>query len=60
FRAALDNHTHAKFVEDEIAVAEKAGIRGTPASVINGYFVSGAQPFAQFEKILKLAESELK
>ncbi len=60
FRAALDNHTHAKFVEDDMAVAEKAGIRGTPASVINGYFVSGAQPAAQFDKMIKLAESELK
>jgi protein-disulfide isomerase len=60
FRAALDNHTHAKFVEDDMAVAEKAGIRGTPASVINGYCVSGAQPAAQFEKMIKLAESELK
>jgi protein-disulfide isomerase len=60
FKAALDNGTHTKFVEEDMAVAEKAGIRGTPASVINGYFVSGAQPAAQFDKMIKLAEAELK
>lgn len=60
FKAALDNGTHTKFVEADMAVAEQAGIRGTPASVINGYFVSGAQPAPQFEKIIKLAEAELK
>lgn len=60
FKAALDNHTHAAAVEADMAIAEKAGIRGTPASVVNGYFVSGAQPLAQFEKFIKLAEADLK
>ena len=60
FKAALDNHTHAKFIEDEVELCNKAGIRGTPAAVINGYFLSGAQPIDQFEKIIALAKKELK
>ncbi len=59
FRAALDNHTHKKFVEKEVAIGKKAGIRGTPACVINGYFLSGAQPINKFEKMIKLAEADL-
>ena len=60
FKAALDNHTHAKEVEADAEMGNKAGIRGTPASVVNGYFVSGAQPIAQFEKMITLAEADLK
>lgn len=60
FKAALDNNTHAKFVEADMEVAQKAGIGGTPASVINGYFVSGAQPLPNFEKIMELVQKELK
>jgi protein-disulfide isomerase len=60
FRAALDNRTHKAFVEAEAKMANGAGISGTPASVVNCYFVSGAQPFDQFDKMIQLAEKELK
>ena len=60
FKEALDNHTHAAAVEADMAIAQKAGIRGTPAAVINGYFVSGAQGFGAFKKVIKLAEADLK
>jgi len=30
-------------------------ISGTPAFTVNGYFVSGAQPFPAFNKVIKLA-----
>jgi protein-disulfide isomerase len=60
FKAALDNHTHAAAVEADAEVGNKAGIRGTPAAVINGYFLSGAQPISEFEKIIALARKELK
>ena len=42
------------------AIADKAEIRGTPGFTINGYFVSGAQPFPQFDKLIKLALKEAK
>jgi protein-disulfide isomerase len=63
FKKALDANTHKAFVDSESAVADKAGISGTPAFVVgtieggklNGYFISGAQPFSKFDKTIKLA-----
>ncbi len=55
FKKALDEHTHAKHVDADMEVAKKAGVRGTPAFTINGYFLSGAQPPAAFEKIISYA-----
>ena len=44
--------------EEESAVADKASISGTPAFVINGYFISGAQPLGKFKKIIDKALAE--
>ena len=41
-------------------VGNDAGISGTPASVVNQYFVSGAQPFPAFKKVIELALKEAK
>jgi protein-disulfide isomerase len=60
FKAALDNHTHKAAIDKDKAIADKAEIRGTPGFTINGYFVSGAQPFPQFDKLIKLALKEAK
>jgi protein-disulfide isomerase len=58
FKNALDNHTHKAEIDKDKAIADKAEIRGTPGFTINGYFVSGAQPFPQFDKLIKLALKE--
>ena len=58
FKKALDGNTHKAFVDSESAVADKAGISGTPAFVINGYFISGAQPFGKFKEIIDKALAE--
>jgi protein-disulfide isomerase len=55
FKAALDNHTHKAFIDKDIDAAKQAGVSGTPAFTVNGYFVSGAQPFPAFNKVIKLA-----
>lgn len=60
FKAALDAGTHKEFVESEVKTSDKIGIRGTPGFVINGYFLSGAQPYAKFKKLIKLALKEAK
>jgi len=60
FKNALDNHTHKAEIDKDKAIADKAEIRGTPGFTINGYFVSGAQPFPQFDKLIKLALKEAK
>ena len=58
FRAALDGGTHRAAIEADKKIAEAADIRGTPAFVINGIFVSGAQPLAKFKKAVKQALAE--
>ena len=60
FRAALDARTHRAKVEADARIAEDAGITGTPAFVINGYFVSGAQPTPVFTKLVKRALDDRK
>jgi len=55
FAAALDARKHKARVERDLAVGNQAAIGGTPGFVVNGYFVSGAQPFEAFDKLIKLA-----
>ena len=42
------------------SIALCVGIGGTPAFVINGYFINGAQPYGNFKKMIKLAMRDLK
>ncbi len=58
FKAALDSHKHKAQVDADNEIGQKAGISGTPAAVINGYFVSGAQPFPAFKKLIDRALKE--
>jgi protein-disulfide isomerase len=58
FKSALDNHVHKAEVDADAKAANDAGISGTPAFVINGYFISGAQPLPKFKKIIDRALSE--
>jgi protein-disulfide isomerase len=55
FRVALDTRKHQARVESDAALGQKAAMGGTPGFVINGYFVSGAQPLPVFEKAIRLA-----
>ena len=57
---ALDTRSHKAFIDAEAAAANAAGISGTPAFVINGYFLSGAQPLSKFKKLVALALKEAK
>jgi protein-disulfide isomerase len=56
FRQALDQRTHRTTVEADAKTAKDAGIHGTPGSVVSGYFVSGAQPLAHFERVIEYAK----
>jgi predicted DsbA family dithiol-disulfide isomerase len=58
FRAALEYHRHKAAIEADVAAAADAGITGTPAFVINGYFVSGAQPYQRFKRLIDRALQE--
>jgi predicted DsbA family dithiol-disulfide isomerase len=64
FKKALDTEEHKKFIDSESAIADKAGISGTPAFLIaaagstSGYFISGAQPFPKFKKMIDMVMKE--
>jgi protein-disulfide isomerase len=60
FDAALDSQSHKPQVDADAKMASDEGIVGTPAFVINGYFVNGAQPYATFRRAVERALSEAK
>ncbi len=60
FKAALDNRTHKAAVDADDKAGTDIGISGTPAFLINGYYVSGAQPYLKFKKLIDRALSEAK
>jgi protein-disulfide isomerase len=58
FKAALDSHKHKAKVDADAKVGNDAGVNGTPGFVINGYFLSGAQPAPAFKKLINRALRE--
>jgi protein-disulfide isomerase len=57
FNDCLDNSKMKTLVETDTKAGGEAGVSGTPAFFINGKLLSGAQPAAEFEKII---DAELK
>mgnify|MGYP001171163801 CR=1 FL=1 len=60
FKDAMDSGKHKARVEKDAEVANKAGVSGTPSFVINGYYISGAQPISAFKKVINRAMKEAK
>jgi protein-disulfide isomerase len=60
FSAALDSQSHKPEVDADAKMAADEGIQGTPAFIINGYFVNGAVPYDNFKKALDKALAEAK
>ncbi|MET0792278.1 MAG: thioredoxin domain-containing protein [Polyangiaceae bacterium] len=52
--AQSDGRYDALFARDQ-AIASNAGIHGTPAFVINGFYVSGAQSLSAFKRAVRRA-----
>jgi len=55
FKAALDSNAHKAKLDADTKIGNDAGINGTPAFIINGYYLSGAQPSAAFKKLINRA-----
>jgi protein-disulfide isomerase len=61
WNSALDQGLHQTEIDAEKLVADGMDINGTPAFVIvpagaaSGYFISGAQPYEKFHKLLERA-----
>jgi len=58
FDAALDSGAYAAAIDQDIKVGATANIHGTPSFVINGYVLTGAQPYAKFKRLVERALRE--
>lgn len=59
FSSCYDNQTHLNDIIGDATDAQMIGARGTPAFLINGQFVSGAQSFEYFANIIDAKLREL-
>jgi protein-disulfide isomerase len=55
FRNALNEHEHEREIAADEVIADHEDISGTPACVINGIYISGAQPVASFKQAVRAA-----
>ena len=55
FATAQTDGRHDAVLAHDKALADAADIHGTPAFVINGYYLSGAQPLSAFKRIIRYA-----
>ncbi len=53
FTACIEGKTHQMTVYEELDLGSSLGVQGTPAFFINGYFLSGAQPYSTFEEAIQ-------
>ena len=56
FELCLKDPAMKKEIQGDIADGKSAGVRGTPAFLINGKLLSGARPFSSFKNAI---DSEL-
>jgi predicted DsbA family dithiol-disulfide isomerase len=55
FTSALTSDKHDARISADVDMAEAADINGTPHFIINGYSISGAQPFSAFKRVIDKA-----
>lgn len=53
FESCLSSNKYQDLIKKEIAAGARYGVRGTPAVFVNGQLVSGAQPYENFDKIIR-------
>jgi len=64
WKTALDGSTHSAEIEADKTAANSDSISGTPAFLVvpngakQGYFISGAQPYGAFHKVIDRALSD--
>ena len=52
FKTDLGSSNVQQRIAADLAQASKLGVTGTPAFFVNGRFLSGAQPFASFKRVI--------
>src|SRR5438034_2190199 len=53
FESCLSSEKYKTQIDADVQDASRAGVNGTPSFFINGVFVDGAKPEAEFEKIIQ-------
>jgi protein-disulfide isomerase len=52
FTNDIDTRAYKKAIDAQTEEAMKVGATGTPASFVNGRYLSGAQPYESFKKLI--------
>ncbi len=52
FAECLRSGRYTSFVTQQSLGIQSLGVRGTPAFLVNGVFISGAQPFEVFQQVI--------
>lgn len=52
FELCLDSNTYASKIDRDLEEAANIGVEGTPAFLVNGRPLLGAQPFSSFQQII--------
>ena len=52
FGECFDNKATLDLVKADIEEGTSAGVKGTPAFLVNGHLISGAQPFSNFKTVI--------
>jgi protein-disulfide isomerase len=52
YNSDLSSSSVRKVIDDDLAMAGKLGVTGTPSFFINGRFLSGAQPYGSFARVI--------
>ena len=60
FNACVDSGKYAAVVENETATVQAMGVTSTPAFLVNGQPLVGAQPFDQFRQIIESERNKKK
>ncbi len=53
FKECLESGRYRDQIRQDAMSIQSLGVRGTPAFLVNGMFVSGAQPFEVFQQIIE-------
>lgn len=54
-KKAIDTHAYKAEIDQDVKEGGAVGVKGTPAFVINGRIVTGAQPFEKFQRVIDKA-----
>ncbi len=53
FGECLSSNRYSLQISRETQTVQSLGVRGTPGFLVNGLFISGAQPFEVFEQVVE-------